>query len=84
MFDFTHIRPFDWARVDEPEPMVLFASPGMLHSGASLEVFKKWAGDEKNMIIMPGFVLGFSASLLPGSIGMAERQVRKKADYSHR
>jgi integrator complex subunit 11 len=29
--------------------MVLFATPGMLHAGTSLEVFKKWCHDEKNM-----------------------------------
>ncbi|KNC69589.1 hypothetical protein SARC_17900, partial [Sphaeroforma arctica JP610] len=34
---------------------VLFATPGMLHGGTSLEVFCKWAPDPKNMIIMPGY-----------------------------
>lgn len=27
----------------------------MLHSGQSLKVFKRWCGEEKNMIIMPGY-----------------------------
>lgn len=35
--------------------MVLFATPGMLHAGTSLEVFKKWCHDEKNMVILPGY-----------------------------
>jgi Cft2 family RNA processing exonuclease len=35
--------------------MVLFASPGMLHAGTSLDVFKKWCHDPKNMIILPGY-----------------------------
>ena len=35
MFDFRHIQPFERSYADNPEPMVLFASPGMLHAGAS-------------------------------------------------
>lgn len=54
-FDFKHIRPFEMAQADMPGPMVLFASPGMLSQGLSFEVFKKWCGDPKNMIIMPGY-----------------------------
>ncbi|NXR10350.1 INT11 protein, partial [Semnornis frantzii] len=34
---------------------VVFATPGMLHAGQSLQIFKKWAGNEKNMVIMPGY-----------------------------
>lgn len=30
--------------------MIVFASPGMLHAGYSLHLFKKWAPDEKNMV----------------------------------
>lgn len=55
MFDFKHIRAWDRAYIDNPGPMVVFATPGMLHSGTSLELFKKWAPDPKNMVIMPGF-----------------------------
>ncbi|KAL1924303.1 uncharacterized protein VTP21DRAFT_7338 [Calcarisporiella thermophila] len=55
MFDFKHISAWDRAYADQPGPMVLFATPGMLHIGVSLEVFKKWAPDPKNMVIMPGF-----------------------------
>lgn len=29
---------------------VVFATPGMLHAGLSLQIFKKWAADEKNMV----------------------------------
>ena len=29
---------------------VVFATPGMLHAGLSLQIFKKWAPDEKNMV----------------------------------
>jgi len=38
VFDFKHIDPFDRAMIDNPGPMVLFATPGMLHGGLSMEV----------------------------------------------
>lgn len=31
-------------------PQVVFATPGMLHAGQSLQIFRKWAGNEKNMV----------------------------------
>ncbi|EEC05985.1 integrator complex subunit 11 [Ixodes scapularis] len=55
MFDFKHIKPFDRAFIDNPGPMVVFATPGMLHAGLSLQIFKKWAPVEGNMVIMPGY-----------------------------
>jgi integrator complex subunit 11 len=55
MFDFKHIRPFERNLVDKPGPMVLFATPGMLHAGTSLDVFKKWCGNELNLCIFPGY-----------------------------
>uniref|UniRef100_A0A914V6H5 Integrator complex subunit 11 n=1 Tax=Plectus sambesii TaxID=2011161 RepID=A0A914V6H5_9BILA len=55
MFDFKHIKPFDMTYADMPGPMVLFSTPGMLHGGQSLRVFKRWCSNEKNMIIMPGY-----------------------------
>eukprot|EP00794_Sanderia_malayensis_P015390 gene15390-16969_t len=55
MFEFKHIKPFDRAYIENPGPMVVFATPGMLHAGLSLQVFKKWAPDENNTVIMPGY-----------------------------
>jgi integrator complex subunit 11 len=55
MFDFKHIKPFDRNYIDNPGPMVVFATPGMIHAGLSLQIFKKWAPDERNMVIMPGY-----------------------------
>jgi integrator complex subunit 11 len=55
MFDFKHIKPFERSMADAPGPMVLFATPGMLHAGTSLEVFKKWATNDLNMCILPGY-----------------------------
>ncbi|KAI9499901.1 beta-lactamase-like protein [Coemansia spiralis] len=54
-FDFKYIKPWNRDYIDLPGPMVLFATPGMLHIGTSLEVFRKWAPDERNMLIMPGY-----------------------------
>ena len=51
MFEFKHIRPFDKSYADAPGPMVVFATPGMLHAGLSLQLFKKWAPCENNMVI---------------------------------
>eukprot|EP00742_Colponemidia_sp_Colp-10_P009000 GILJ01009780.1.p1 GENE.GILJ01009780.1~~GILJ01009780.1.p1 ORF type:complete len:648 (+),score=86.46 GILJ01009780.1:130-1944(+) len=55
MFDFKHVQPFDRAYVHAPGPMVLFATPGMLHAGTSLDVFKEWAPNPKNMVIIVGY-----------------------------
>ncbi|KAI6204623.1 Integrator complex subunit 11 [Aphelenchoides besseyi] len=55
MFNFKHISTLDPSFLDNPGPMVVFSTPGMLHGGQSLKIFKKWCGDEKNMIIMPGY-----------------------------
>jgi integrator complex subunit 11 len=44
------------------QPMVCFASPGMLHGGYSLQIFKEWAGNEKNALIIPGYCQ-------PGTVG---------------
>ncbi len=55
MFEFKHIKPFDRAYIDKPGPMVVFATPGMLHAGLSLQIFKKWAPFEQNMVIIPGY-----------------------------
>jgi integrator complex subunit 11 len=55
MFDFKHIRPFDRSFLDHPGPQVLFATPGMLHAGTSLQAFVRWADDPRNMVILPGY-----------------------------
>ncbi|KAJ2720251.1 Integrator complex subunit 11 [Coemansia sp. Benny D115] len=67
-FDFKHIRAWSRDYADLPGPMVLFATPGMLHIGTSLEVFRKWAPDERNMLIMPGYCVAgtIGAKVLSG------------------
>jgi integrator complex subunit 11 len=54
-FDFKNILPWEKHYLDAPGPMVLFSTPGMLHSGQSLEVFRWWADDPKNLLIIPGY-----------------------------
>ncbi|KAI3638080.1 hypothetical protein MIR68_003691 [Amoeboaphelidium protococcarum] len=62
-FDFKYIKQFPGIQAaDDHGPAILFASPGMLHAGFSLEVFKKWAPNPDNMIIMPGYCV-------PGTVG---------------
>lgn len=43
-------------------PAVLFAAPGMLHGGLSLEAFLRWAPDPNNLVILPGYCS-------PGTVG---------------
>ncbi|GBG61410.1 hypothetical protein CBR_g20441 [Chara braunii] len=54
-FDFKNVQPFDRASIDQVGACVLFATPGMLHGGLSLEVFKHWASSESNMVVIPGY-----------------------------
>jgi integrator complex subunit 11 len=62
MFDFSHVRPYDATLLKSDQPMVFFATPGMLHGGLSLQTFKEWAGNEKNAVIIPGYCM-------PGTVG---------------
>ena len=41
-FNFKYIKAFQKEMADRPGPMVVFATPGMLHAGQSLEIFKAW------------------------------------------
>ena len=62
MFHFQHVQTIDTASIKSEQPMVCFASPGMLHGGYSLQIFKEWAGNKKNAIIIPGYCM-------PGTVG---------------
>ncbi|KAJ8500626.1 hypothetical protein OPV22_011178 [Ensete ventricosum] len=54
-FDFKHVCPFDRSLINAPGPCVLFATPGMISGGFSLEVFKQWAPSELNLVTLPGY-----------------------------
>ncbi|KAI5077514.1 hypothetical protein GOP47_0007338 [Adiantum capillus-veneris] len=61
-FDFKHVSVFDRSQLNASGPCVLFATPGMLNGGLSLEVFKLWAPFEQNMVVLPGYCV-------PGTVG---------------
>ncbi|CAD5123149.1 unnamed protein product [Dimorphilus gyrociliatus] len=73
MFEFKHIRAFDRSFIENPGSMVVLATPGMLHSGLSLQIFKKWAPFEKNMVIMPGYCV-------QGTVGFKILSGQRKLD----
>ncbi|CRG94273.1 cleavage and polyadenylation specificity factor, putative [Plasmodium gallinaceum] len=77
LFDFTNIFPFMNNYLNENRPMVLFATPGMLHTGLSLKAFKSWASNSKNLIILPGYCV-------QGTVGhkliMGERKISVDAN----
>lgn len=54
-FDFKNVRNFDRSMINSPGPCVLFATPGMISGGFSLEVFKNWAPSEINLVTLPGY-----------------------------
>ncbi|XP_057960707.1 cleavage and polyadenylation specificity factor subunit 3-II isoform X2 [Malania oleifera] len=54
-FDFKNVQSFDRSLINAPGPCVLFATPGMISGGFSLEVFKQWAPSEKNLVTLPGY-----------------------------
>nr|XP_043639989.1 cleavage and polyadenylation specificity factor subunit 3-II [Erigeron canadensis] len=54
-FDFKNVHTFDRSLLDAPGPCVLFATPGMISGGFSLEAFKHWAPSEANLITLPGY-----------------------------
>jgi integrator complex subunit 11 len=73
MFNFSRINTWKSEYAEEPGPMVLFASPGMLHAGTSLSVFTKWCHDPLNMVIMPGYCVAgtVGAKVLAGEKSIA-------------
>ncbi|KAK4799223.1 hypothetical protein SAY86_024588 [Trapa natans] len=54
-FNFKNVHKFERSMINDPGPCVLFATPGMISGGFSLEVFKHWAPSEKNLIMLPGY-----------------------------
>ena len=71
------MQPFDRAYINNPGPIVVFATPGMLHSGLSLQIFKQWASHEKNMVIMPGYCVA-------GTVGHKVLSGQKKIEMENR
>jgi cleavage and polyadenylation specificity factor subunit 3 len=42
---------------DDSGPSVVFASPGMLQSGVSRQLFDRWASDPKNGVMIAGYAV---------------------------
>jgi len=43
------------ATLDDSRPLVIMASPGMLQSGTSRELFERWCPNKLNGLVMPGY-----------------------------
>ncbi|KAI3466944.1 hypothetical protein Pfo_023607 [Paulownia fortunei] len=54
-FDFKNVFSFDRSLINAPGPCVLFATPGMISGGFSLEVFRQWAPYKGNLVTLPGY-----------------------------
>jgi len=55
-FDFRHIKNLkSRGQFQDIGPSVVFASPGMLQSGMSRELFEQWAPERKNAVIVAGY-----------------------------
>lgn len=58
-FDFKYIKRVKTEQeildVYNDKPCVVFASPGMLQSGLSKNLFEKWCSDKKNGILITGY-----------------------------
>eukprot|EP00560_Eucampia_antarctica_P005564 CAMPEP_0197842840 /NCGR_PEP_ID=MMETSP1437-20131217/46971_1 /TAXON_ID=49252 ORGANISM="Eucampia antarctica, Strain CCMP1452" /NCGR_SAMPLE_ID=MMETSP1437 /ASSEMBLY_ACC=CAM_ASM_001096 /LENGTH=764 /DNA_ID=CAMNT_0043452779 /DNA_START=229 /DNA_END=2523 /DNA_ORIENTATION=- len=59
-FSFQFIRnlkSIDVNAFDDRGPCVVFASPGMLQSGVSRQLFDRWAADSKNGVLIAGYAV---------------------------
>lgn len=59
-FSFRYVqnlKSIDVNNFDDSGPCVVFASPGMLQSGVSRQLFDRWAGDPKNGVLIAGYAV---------------------------
>lgn len=54
-FDLSYIQKFERSYAKMDAPMVVLATPGMLHAGMSLSLFKEWCDNPKNSLLIPGY-----------------------------
>ena len=62
-WEFRYVQNLDFGRggatalssFDDSRPMVVMASPGMMQSGFSRELFEAWCSDRRNGLMMPGY-----------------------------
>uniref|UniRef100_A0AAV1VIW5 Cleavage and polyadenylation specificity factor subunit 3 n=1 Tax=Peronospora matthiolae TaxID=2874970 RepID=A0AAV1VIW5_9STRA len=57
-FQFEHISNLkSMEDFDDSGPSVVMASPGMLQSGVSRQLFERWCSDKRNACLIPGYVV---------------------------
>eukprot|EP00536_Pseudo-nitzschia_multiseries_P003059 jgi/Psemu1/236353/estExt_Genewise1.C_430140 len=59
-FNFQHVqnlKSIDVNNFSDSGPSVVFASPGMLQSGVSRQLFDRWAADPKNGVLIAGYAV---------------------------
>jgi cleavage and polyadenylation specificity factor subunit 3 len=55
-FIFKHISNLkSMVHFEDTGPCVVMASPGMLQSGLSRELFEMWCTDKRNGVVLPGY-----------------------------
>lgn len=55
-FDFRNVESIkDVHTFKDAGPCVMMASPGMLQSGFSRDLFERWCSNEKNGVVIPGY-----------------------------
>lgn len=70
-FNFSHISALPPDVLTAPTPMVLLATPGMLHGGLALKALKLWAEGPENLVLLPGFcVRGTIGAMLIDGISL--------------
>lgn len=52
-----NLKSIDVNSFDDSGPSVVFASPGMLQSGVSRQLFDRWASDPKNGVLIAGYAV---------------------------
>lgn len=52
-----NLKSIDVNSFDDSVPSVVFASPGMLQSGVSRQLFDRWASDSKNGVVIAGYAV---------------------------
>lgn len=52
-----NLKSIDVNSFDDSGPSVVFASPGMLQSGVSRQLFDRWATDPKNGVMIAGYAV---------------------------
>jgi cleavage and polyadenylation specificity factor subunit 3 len=52
-----NLKSIDVNAFDDSGPSVVFASPGMLQSGVSRQLFDRWASDPKNGVLIAGYAV---------------------------